>query len=189
METDHVVLGGIYELSDVAEPVRVIAFDRNVVMYDTWWSHKNAWGMARLLGRYSYYRLPSDYFQSHSCHLRTEALTQSEVDVHRPDLPFALAQHDELSWYEAWKGDDFVSDLSRASADALGAPAVYVIPFGPKDGPKPSVLVKAKNGAWFSETELLLRAYEVQRPHIGVHRLTKGVGIYRSGIQGKLPSY
>jgi hypothetical protein len=189
METSLVVLGGVYQLSDVVEPVRVIAFDSHVVMYDTWWSHKNAWGMARLSGRYSYYRLTTDYFGRHSRYLRTEALTENEIDVHRPDLPFALAQHSDLSWYEAWGGDGFASDLPQGGSSMLDAQVVYLIPFGPKNGQKPAVVVRADNGAYFYETELLLRAHEVQRPHTGEVRLTRGVGIYRSGIQGKLPSY
>lgn len=188
METSLVVLGGVYELRDLADPVRVIAFDRHVVIYDTWCSHKNVWAMARLSGRYSYYRLPTDYFERHSLYLRADELTQHESDVHRPDLPFAIAQHEDLSWYEAWGRDGSVAGLAQIGP-AIRTPAVYLAPFGAKDGQKPAVLVKAGNGSCFSETELLLYAYDIQRLHIGGERLTKGVGIYRSGIQGKLPSY
>ena len=188
METSIVVLDGVYELPDVSDPVRVIVFDRNVVMYDTWWSHKNAWSMACLTGRYSYYRLPTGYFERHSRYLRTDALTQLEIDIHRPDLPFAIAQHEDLSWHEEWGRDGAVGGLSQTGPVIL-TPAVYLASFGPKDGQNPAVLIKARDGAGFSETELLLYVYDIQRLHLGGERLTKGVGIYRFGIRGTLPSY
>ena len=184
-----VVLGGVYELADVAQPVRVVASDGHVVMYDTWWPEKRAWGMARLSGRYAYYRLPNDYFEQHVRYLRIEALSQSEIDVHRPSLPFSLAQHDDLSWYESWGTDGRSSNFQTVEGRNVNAPAVYIVPFGPKDGGKPAVLVKAENEKHFSETELLLRAHQIQRPFIGEQRLTAGVGLHRLGVQGNLPSY
>ena len=186
---DSVVPGSVFELADVAQLVRVVACDGHVVMYDNWCPDKRGWGMARLTGRYSYYRLPREYFERHVRYLHTDALSQSEVDVHRPDLPFSLAQHDDLSWYESWATDKPLPDFHDLDGRNVDAPAVYLVPFGPKDGGKPAVLVKAGNGRNFSETELLLCAHEIQRAHNGEKRLTAGVGLHRQGVQGKLPSY
>jgi hypothetical protein len=177
-------LGAVFEVDWTPEPVRVIAFDRHVVMYDTWWSHRGSWGMSKLLGKYSYYRLHRDYFEEHASLLRSEPLTEQEVQVHRPDLPLAFAARQSLSWYEQWS-----TDLQIESEQTLEASAIYLAPFGPRDSSKPAVLVHAANGRSFSETELLLAAKSVQDPHIREFPLTGGVGIYRSGIQKRLPSY
>ena len=56
-------LGGVFQFNHDERPIRVIAFDDNVVMYDAWWSHMNSWGMAKLTGRFSYYRMRRDFFE------------------------------------------------------------------------------------------------------------------------------
>ncbi len=177
-------LGAVFKVDWSAEPVRVIAFDGHVVMYDTWWAHRESWGMSKLNGKYSYYRLHRDYFQKHASLLRSEPLTEQEVEVHRPDLPFAFATHQSLSWYDKWP-----NDLHIESEQTLRAPAIYLAPFGPRDSSKPAVLVHAKDGLSFSETELLLAAKSIQDPYIREVPLTGGVGVHRSGIQKCLPSY
>jgi hypothetical protein len=80
VETKLFVLGDVYRLSDVADPVRVIAFDPHVVMYDTWWPEKSAWSMARLSGQYAYYRLPSDYFARHTSAYFSPSWTAFQAD-------------------------------------------------------------------------------------------------------------
>jgi hypothetical protein len=153
-------------------------------MYDTWWSHTGAWGMSKLTGSYSYYRLQRSYFEEHVSLLRVDPFSEKEALVHRPDLPFTFGVRQALSWYEKWP-----DSVRAANEKTLQAPAIYVAPFGPRDSSKPAVLVRAENGLSFSEVELLLAAKSIQEPHIGERRLTSGVGIYRSGIQKRLPSY
>lgn len=177
-------LGDVYETNWPSGPVRVVAFDSDVVMYDTWWSHKNAWGMSKLLGSFSYYRLDRKYFEAHMRYLRSEPLSSLELSVHRPELPFGFARHKDLSWYENWPSVPVATD-----GQALSAPAIYIAPFGPRDSSKPPVLVQAKNGEFFTENELLTLAKEIQSSHLGEKRLTHGVGIYRSGIKKRVPSY
>ena len=184
MNTSTLSLGAVFTADWTAEPVRVIAFDRHVVMYDTWWSHRDSWGMSKLLGRHSYYRLHRGYFEDHVSLLRSEPLTEQEVQVHRPDLPFAFAIRESLSWYANWP-----TDMHIGGEQTLQAPAIYLIPFGPRDSSKPAVLVHAANGVFFSEKEVLLAAKSIQAPHTRELPLTGGVGIYRSGVQKRFPSY
>lgn len=176
--------GDVYETNWTSWPVRVVALDADVVMYDAWWPHKNAWGMSNLLGSFSYYRLKRRYFEAHTRYLRSESLTEQELKVHRPELPFAFAQCNDLSWYETWSSINVASN-----GQILATPAIYIAPFGPRDSSKPSVLVQSENGEFFTEKELLALAKEIQSPYLGEKRLTNGVGIYRSGIKKRIPSY
>jgi len=184
MSTSAITLGAVFKTDWHPERMRVIAFDNDVVMYDIWWSHRGSWAMSKLLGNYSYYRLPRILFEEHASLLGSEPLTEKEVQVHRPDLPFAFATRQSLSWYDQWP-----ENLPTESEEALQAPAIYLAAFGPRDSSKPAVLVHAENGLSFTDTELLLAAKSIQDPHVRESPLTRGVGIYRSGIQKRLPSY
>ena len=185
MNTPSIALGAVFEAQWSPEPVRIVAFDDSVVMYDTWWSHKRSWAMGRLLGSFSYYRLSRPYFESHSKYLRTDPYSEEEQTVHRPDLPFEFAQRSQLSWYEPWSG----LPSAPVQEPILRSPALFLAPFGPRDSAKPAVLVRAENGESFTENELLNLARDLQTPHLRDGRLTNGVGIYRSGIKKRLPSY
>lgn len=190
MKQPHIVLGGVYEIASYPEPVRVVAFDGHVVMYDVWWPHKAGWAMAKLLGSFTYCRMTRAVFEARSVFLREDPLTAQELSVHRPDLPFAFARRAKLSWYERW-GEVEAAPVSFSTGvqPILDAPAIFLAPFGPRDSAKPPVLVHAANGHHFTEVEVLRLAKEVQEPFIGELRLTDGVGLYRSGIKKRLPSY
>ncbi len=185
MKPSSLALGAVFNAQWSPEPVRVVAFDESVVMYDTWWPHKHSWAMSKLLGSFTYYRLPRTYFESHATYLRTDLYSQQEQAVHRPDLPFQFAQRSQLSWYDPWP------DHSSATVQGpvLRTAAVLLEPFGPRDSAKPAVLVHAQNGESFTEDEILSYARALQTPHLGPERLTSGVGVYRSGIKKRLPSY
>ena len=180
----QITFGAVFEIDSSPYPMRVIAYDDAEVMYDVWWPHKNAWGMASLLGTFAYYRLPREYVQAHARTIRIDPMSEKEQQVHRPDLPFAVAQHQSTSWYDRpWTEDAF------GTTSILATNAIYLSPFGPRDSAKPPVLIEADNGKWFSELELLTKASKLQLPLIGDVRLTEGVGIHRSGIKRRTPSY
>lgn len=190
MDKCQLMLGAVFE-GETSSLMRVVAFDRDVVMYDTWWPHESAWSMAKLQRTISYYRLQRDYFETHSRYVRTEPLSEQELATHRPQLPFAVAQGSDLSWYEPWIDADGDGDtvLTSTTEPVLDTPAIYLEPFGPRDSAKPAVLVTADNGRFFAEAELLRKSKAIQDPFIGDVPLTAGVGIYRSGIRKRLPSY
>jgi hypothetical protein len=180
----QIALGVVFEIESSPSAMRVLAYDDAEVMYDVWWPHKSAWAMAKMLGDFSYYRLPRHYVEANAKHIRIDPLSEKERQVHRPDLPFAVARRDGTSWYDqSWPEGVF------GSAPILEVEAIYLSPFGPRDTAKPSVLLTADNGESFTEMELLTKAREIQRPFIGDVRLTEGVGIYRAGIKKRTPSY
>jgi len=80
-----------------------------------------------------------------------------ELRVHRPELPFAVAQRKEISWYErSW--DDGVLE----TVTALAASSIYLSPFGPRDSAKQASLLAADDGKAFTEAELLTKARILQ---------------------------
>ena len=140
--------------------------------------------MARLSGDFTYCRLPRRHVEANARYVRTDALTETELQIHRPDLPFAVARRDDVSWYEpAWQEDAF------ETTSVLPVGVIYLAPFGPRDSAKTAVLLTAENGEWFTEAELLTKAKVLQEPFVGDVRLTEGVGIYRAGIKKRIPSY
>lgn len=190
MNTRPMTVGNVYEIASQPNPTRVVGFDDYVVMYDSWWPHKEAWGMEKLVGEFIYYRMPRTIFESRSRLLRAEPLSPLELTVHRPDLPFAFARRRDLSWYENWNDASALAvNLMPDSVPALQVPEVFLVPFGPRDSSKPPVLIRAQDGRSFSVSELLSAAREVQAPFLGEERLTVGVGIYRSGIKKRIPSF
>lgn len=184
MPAFKIALGAVFAIESNPYPMRVIAFDDAEVMYDVWWLHREAWGMARLLGDVSYYRLPRDYIEANARYIRTDPLSDMELRVHRPELPFAVAQRNEISWYEpSWK------EGVLETAPVLTASSIYLAPFGPRDSAKSASFLAADDGEAFTEAELLTKARILQAPFVGDVRLTEGVGIYRAGIKKRLPSY
>ena len=180
----QIALGAVFEIESSPYAMRVIAFDDAEVMYDVWWPHRQAWGMAKLLGDFTCCRLPRQYVEADARYIRTDSLSELELAVHRPDLPFAIAQRKDFSWYEpSWHEAVF------ETAPGLATSSIYLEPFGPRDSAKPASLVAADDGVAFTEADLLMKARILQAPFVGDVRLTEGVGIYRAGIKKRLPSY
>lgn len=71
----------------------------------------------------------------------------------------------------------------------LDAPRIFLEPFGPQGGPKPSALVAAENAKTFNVEEVLWHAARLQFQHLRDEKIIQGVGIHRSGFQRALPSY
>ena len=97
--TTPLELGAVFELPWATGPVRVIAFDESVVMYDVWRPDKNAWSLAKPPSKVAYYRLPRSLFLQRASFERLDPYAAEEYALHRPDLPFSFAQCDGLSWY------------------------------------------------------------------------------------------
>lgn len=126
--------------------------------------------------------------------MRSEPLTADERAVHRPDLPFAVAQSARLSWpavvsqTPAWAAE-FRAATGRPHGAGLQAPEVYLCPFGPKGGSKAGVRVRADNGTAFTAEELMRKAATIQAPHVGGGVPVHGVGIYRLGLRRGVPAF
>jgi len=131
--------------------------------------------------------------------VRTDEYTEAEFELHRPDLPFSFAQFSTIQWYDAMPETiTQVDAILTATSEPfrqngpphfLDAPRVFLATFGPKDSSKPATLVEAEDGKRFTEAELLRSAWRLQQPHLRETRLTSGVGLYRAGLQKRIPSY
>jgi len=186
-------LGAVFKVDWFEAPVRVLAFDAAEVIYDAWWPGVSAWGLAKLGGTFSYLRVPRRFFEKTATFLRIEEYTQEEAEVHRPDLPLSFARNHFLSWYSESSNNRSPMAASPTVAEdsmaRLNAGAIYLVPFGPKHGSKPSLLVRPADGASFTSLEVIRLAWQVQVAHLGSKQLTEGVGIYRSGVRRRVPSY
>lgn len=189
------ILGAVYQPDWHASPIRVIAFDSEEVMYDTWWPGQSKWGLSSLSGTVSYYRTSAKYFLEHANYLRTEEFSPKELEVHRPDLPFSFGQSLDLQWSDSRLNEELeiLNNIEAIQSlempHLLMAPKIYLSPFGPKGGVQTGVLIESENGVNFTATELLRHAFLIQRPLLRHPILTQGIVIYRSGIKRQLPSY
>ncbi|MDN2697571.1 hypothetical protein O0882_14705 [Janthinobacterium sp. SUN073] len=194
MKIEDLELGAVFQPEWDARLIRVLAFDSEQVMYDSWLPHVSRWGIDSLSRRMSYYRIPTSFVLNKALYLRTEKYTEQERAVHRPDLPFSFARVDSLEWPMTCPATthDFPQSLSQVAngeQELLDAPRIFLEPFGPKGGPKPSALVTAKNKKTFNVEEMLWHAARLQFQHLRDEKIIQGVGIYRSGVQRGLPSY
>ncbi|MEU8301393.1 hypothetical protein AB0C04_29410 [Micromonospora sp. NPDC048909] len=77
-------------------------------------------------------------------------MTDAEMAFQRPDLPFAVAQSEVLSWPAEAPGSIEASARRWRSAgcpraETLAASELYLYPFGPRGGERAGVRVKADN--------------------------------------------
>jgi hypothetical protein len=179
-------------------PFRVLTCDSGVVMYDSWWPHSGAWGLANLdwvkKRRINYYVVPSPTLAEKAMFVRSEPLTEAEVALHRPDLQFAAVQCQTLTWPAEVPGsaEAFARSWRSAGcpeANTLMTPEVYLFPFGPKGGERAGTRVKADNGTSFSADELAWKACVIQAPFVKAGGSVQGVGIYRCGLNRGIPAY
>ncbi|WP_406081291.1 hypothetical protein [Micromonospora sp. NBC_00858] len=198
MDPSWVEAGAVFRWPDRDGLMRALVHDGAVVMYDAWWSHLGNWGLADpqkvKQGRVSYYVVHSSVLAEKATFVRSEPLTADERAVHRPDLPFAVAQSARLSWpaevsqTPAWAAE-FCATTGRLEGAGLQTPEVYLCPFGPKGGSKAGVRVRADNGTSFTAEELIRKAATIQAPNVGDAVPVHGVGIYRLGLQRGVPAF
>lgn len=199
MQSSWIEDGAVFQLpagNDV--PKRVLLHDAGVVMYDARQSHVDNWAMAKLSDlktkQISYFVVPDDTLIQKATYLRTEPLTAEENAIHRPDLPFCLAQWAGLNWpaqapSSAAEMAARLSSAGTARMTTLDAPEIYLYPFGPHGGRKAGVRVRAENGTAFPLEELIWRAATIQAKLLTGATPTEGIGIYREGLQRGIPAY
>ena len=69
----------------------------------------------------------------------------------------------------------------------LACPSVYLIPSGNSGGFKSPILVEADNKEFFTSTEILWKASQLQRKHFTATSL--GAGVFRSGTKNGIPVF
>ncbi|GIJ16645.1 MULTISPECIES: hypothetical protein [Micromonospora] len=197
MQRDWAKAGVAFRWSGDQDPKRILVHDNDVIMYDAWQSELGEWSLGELpaLRRRSvnYYVTSTETVYAKAAYLRDMPLSDTEAQVHRPDLPFCLAACEVMQWTDSHpSAGEF--ERSRAECcgevqDETGMTEVYLSPFGPKGGDKRGVRVAAEGGATLTVGELLWKAMAIQFPLLASRNPVRGVGLYRLGLQGGIPSY
>jgi len=199
MDTNiKLISGGVYKTILSNEPVRVLAFDAIEVFYDAYWSTLNKWTFASSLKRRgTYYRTSPNIFLKDATFLTEQHLTEDEFKVFRPDLPFRLCRNKKITWtdkmfqtLEGYKNHSTQFNVDASDRIVLPVSSITLEPFGAKGRVTSlkSTLVTSGNSNGFTAVELLWLANNIQAQH-AKHVVDRGVGIYRSGHEKKIPSY
>lgn len=184
--------------------IRILMFDDKEVFYGTV-DEENTFVYSKYK-TISYYRIPKDYFAKDSSFIEPLQLTNTELEIHRPDLPLRLNCFSGLFWppKPLEKQADFTTFLesvgiSKEKLEGLDNSKVVVIPNSQQQSNKKPVLLENINGS-FSGQELMMKCLKIQseyvktdKPYFSRFRKDKqgltGIGMYRLGIKGNVPSY
>ncbi len=159
----------------------------------------------------SYYRTPKEYFENNSEFIKHLAFTEKEIEIHKPNLPLRLNCFSGLFWTNnafQTKTDfnEFLesADINPKELKGIENSKVVIFPTSQQQSNKKSILLENKNGS-ISGNELMIQCFGIQseyvkseKPYFSRFRLIpngreekrlSGIGIYRLGIKGNLPSY
>ena len=159
----------------------------------------------------SYYRTPKEYFENNSEFIKHLAFTEKETDIHKPNLPLRLICFSGLFWTnKAFETEtefnEFLksADINPKELSGIESCKVVIFPTSQQQSNKKSILLENKN-VFFSGKELMRKCFGIQseyvkseKPYFSRFRLIpdgreekrlSGIGIYRLGIKGNLPSY
>ncbi|QCX37349.1 hypothetical protein FF125_02445 [Aureibaculum algae] len=200
-------IGDIYDFTN--NRIRIIMFDDKEVFYQTI-NEDNTFVYAKYK-TISYYRTPKDYFRKTSKLIKSLAFTEKELEIHRPDLPLRLNCFSGLFWTnkpfeKETEFNEFLesADISQEELKGLKSSKVVIFPKSQQQSNKKSILLENKNG-YLSGKELMIQCFGIQseyvkseKPYFSRFRLIpdgreekrlSGIGIYRLGIKGNVPSY
>jgi len=157
--------------------IRVIQADASETFYDVEWD-QHGWGLERARTAI-FYRMRTDYLKETSRIVGSQPLSSKELEKLRPDLPMRLFQHRAADW------SDSAEDLAVLEPDTrFRARQLEIIPFGTKGGALKAHRIVDDGG--LTLRRLVEEARRVQQAACAE---VSGVGIYRSGIVGNIPSY
>jgi hypothetical protein len=192
-------IGGVYTkkviLPDgevMIQDVRIFCYDKfeilmDVHVYDKWWLFdklNRTCGFARARtghARTTYqlkYQMPLSYL---------------EKSIIRPDLPLRLARIKDLSWsMDIFEDQNALRQFLKANYPAVleevvQAECIVLEPLTKNNFTKGCTTITADNGIFFTTIEIITKANAI-RAAIN-NSISSGIGIYRSGIKSKLPTY
>ena len=169
--------GDVLAVTWDAREIRVVQADASETFYEVE-SDQSEWGWERARTAI-FYRMRTDYLKETSRFVRSQPLSSMEFDKLRPDLPMCFFQHRTADW------SNREGDLAALEPDIeLRAQQLAIIPFGTKGG-------ALKAHRIFDDRGLTLRRLiqEARGLQQAMCAEVSGVGIYRSGIVGNIPSY
>lgn len=172
-------VGDVLQVEWSEHLIRIMMCDEVEVLYDAFYP-EIGWNLARARTS-TYYRAATHVLRSRGHHIRTEPLTDDELARHRPDLPLRLLRSGQADWGRP------LPDWPKIDIDfEIASRRLAIVPFGSKGAPQKAIVVKAANAHSLTAGELLVAAHRIQTvecPEVN------GVGVYRSGLSGGIPSY
>ncbi len=189
--------------------IRIMMFDNKEIFYQTVMEDDTlVYAKNRTL---SYYRTPREYFENISEFIKHLAFTEKETEIHNPNLPLRLNCFSGLFWTnKSFENESEFNEflksvnINKHELKGLDIPKVVIFPTGQQQSNKKSTLLENKDGH-FSGKDLMIECFGIQReyvksekPYFSRFRLIpdgreekrlSGIGIYRLGIKGNLPSY
>jgi hypothetical protein len=172
--------------------MRVFSYDEFEILYDarllsTGWQFNN-------LKKYVKFSRSPNNFKNASYEFQyLMPLTDEELQIIRPHLPMRLARIPELSWLDKMFAtqaqiENYIADKhAHLMTDKLETDKIYLEARYRQKNTKAATLITADNGKYFTVPELIFKANQI---YSGVYNVTgEGIGIFRSGIKGKLPQY
>ncbi|WP_421810347.1 hypothetical protein [Flagellimonas sp.] len=189
--------------------IRIILFDDKEVFYQTI-NDDNSFVYSNYR-TINYYRTSLKHFYKNSHFIESLELTEKEYKTHRPDLPLRLNCFSGVFWVASgYEHENNLIDLLKSKGidkkkiQGLNCSKVAIYPTGQQQSNKKPILLENKNGH-FSGLKLIMECFRIQseyvnpdKPYFSRYRLIpngreekrlSGIGMYRLGIKGNIPSY
>lgn len=213
--TNKMKSGDIYEIDYVKiknQPkvrTRIVMFDEREVFVDMITKDDEfLFAKNRTL---IYSRISRSYFDKHATYIYSKPFNEKELEKHKPYLPLRLNCFKNTFWtdYNFSSKEELIEYLNIYNKDSevfegLNTNKIIVFPSSQQCANKKSVLINSDR-YYFTGAELLLKCFSIQKdyvklnkPYFSIFRLIMdgreekrldGVGIYRLGIKGNVPSY
>ena len=187
---DSLRVGNVYLINNIFY-IRVLAFDSVRVFFEKLDSFTEQWGVSSNLRlKYIFYGMASRKISSPSVkYVRFEKYSDLQLNIIRPDLPIGFARDPSLSWSELIESDDMETLLNSSSINTeeiFHCDEFYLHPEGPKGGFRKGERIVVDAGG-ITYLELIRKAANIQRQVFPYE--SKGIGIYRMGLQSKKPTF
>lgn len=160
-------------------PIRVLQTDAIETFYDAEMDEVG-WIMARAR-TVTYYRTPTRHLNETAVNAVPKPFSPKEDGKFRPDLPMRLFRHHDADW-----SDGLPTLIALENDTSIPIQEIVIIPFGPKGGETKPVKIQASGGKSLSLRAIVEVAHSAQQARCAD---VKGVGLYRSGLVGGVPSY
>lgn len=171
--------GDIVTVSWDHRPIRVLQTDAIETFYDAEMDEVS-WVMANARTA-TYYRTSTRYLRETVSSALPNPFSLKGYRKFRPDLPMRLFRHHDADW-----SDELPILTALEGVFSIPAKEVVIIPFGSKGGATKPINVHACDGKRLFLREIIEAAHSTQQSKCAD---VKGVGLYRSGIVGGVPSY
>ena len=171
---------------------RLLLFDEFEVLVEEY-LQGSGWYFEKL-SSFRFARMSRKFFERNLLAVTESHLSPKLENLIGSDLPIRLGRLKNISWGNTQLDTEQSISLllKKDGFDKLGSVCVntkqiYLEPSGKGGGSKPAKLVEAKNGKYFTLSEIIWQANNFQKNF--ETRYKEGIGIFRAGVKSKLPSY